>query len=183
MPSKGLEKQREVNRRSYAKHRLDRIAKVQQYRDEHKDEINSRLTVKRQVNPEKYREANRKWYENNPEKWQEYNKSEKRKLISKKCYERARREHPELLRMYAARRRACILQATPTWLIVDDHICIAEYYRIAVELEKITGEKHEVDHVVPLRGKIVCGLHVPWNLQVLPRSEHSHKVKRYRGSE
>ena len=41
-------------------------------------------------------------------------------------------------------------------------------YWLASDLFKVTGEEYHVDHIVPLVGVDVCGLHVPWNLQVLP---------------
>ncbi len=65
---------------------------------------------------------------------------------------------------------------TPVWLTLEDKWIISEIYDLAKLKTKLTGTKWHVDHVIPLRGKIVSGLHVPANLQVI--SEQANKVKR-----
>lgn len=77
-----------------------------------------------------------------------------------------------------AERRAARLQATPAWV---DKTEILAFYAEARRLTKLTGIPHEVDHIHPLRGKLLCGLHVPWNLQVIPRVDNRKKHNRYDG--
>ena len=60
------------------------------------------------------------------------------------------------------------MQATPPWLNYDHKQEIEFTYSLAKECELLTGDQYHVDHIVPLQGENVCGLHVPWNLQVLP---------------
>lgn len=66
-------------------------------------------------------------------------------------------------------------QATPPWVDTLMKAQIREVYRVAYALTKQTGRVHHVDHIYPLRGETVCGLHVPWNLQVLPFDENAEK--------
>jgi 5-methylcytosine-specific restriction endonuclease McrA len=48
-------------------------------------------------------------------------------------------------------------------------------YLEAQRLTKLTGERYVVDHIIPLRSDIVCGLHVPWNLRVMTQEENLKK--------
>lgn len=74
-----------------------------------------------------------------------------------------------------ARRRAAETKATPAWA---NQALISSFYELAREATQRTGIPHHVDHIVPLRGKIVCGLHVESNLQVLPGAENLSKSNR-----
>ncbi len=64
---------------------------------------------------------------------------------------------------------------TPSWLTKEQLQEIENIYFLARDCKVTTGEPYEVDHIVPINGKDVCGLHVPWNLQVLPRDINSSK--------
>lgn len=59
-------------------------------------------------------------------------------------------------------------EATPTWLTSEQKQQIVDIYEHMRDCRAVTGEEYHVDHIVPLRGEDICGLHVPWNLQVLP---------------
>lgn len=75
-----------------------------------------------------------------------------------------------------AKRRAQKLQATPGWA---DLKAIEAIYVEAKRLTEETGVQHEVDHVVPLNGKNVCGLHVEWNLQILTWAANRSKSNKW----
>lgn len=108
------------------------------------------------------------WARNNPHSknaWVIKN-PEKRKEASEKY----RKQNKEYYRQYASLRSRYIKQAKPKWV---DEEKLLEFYKLAVELGL------EVDHIIPLKHDKVCGLHVPWNLQLLTRSENARKSNKF----
>ena len=103
----------------------------------------------------------RKWKQSNPEKAKinDLNRDPVKLHSSKAKYR-------------AARRQAC-----PPW-VDDAHMArIHEVYKLRREISEKTGVAHEVDHIVPLQGKTVCGLHVWWNLRVIPKEENNRRPR------
>lgn len=121
------------------------------------------------------------WKTSNREKCIEYqkfwylNRNDKAKANTraraKARYDRVKGTEKHLsISLAATRRRQCRkIRATPPWV---DHSEINKIY-----LNRPKG--YEVDHIVPLRGKTVCGLHVPWNLRYLPKTENCRRPRHW----
>jgi len=73
-------------------------------------------------------------------------------------------------------RRIRLRNATPAWADLD---AIATIYRCARQLSDRLGVKLHVDHVIPLQGRLVSGLHVPDNLAIVHASSNLVKRNRY----
>ena len=71
------------------------------------------------------------------------------------------------------------MQRTPKWLSDFDLLKMQCYYQLAAMYSKESGQQWHVDHIVPLQGKTVSGLHVPWNLQVIPADENIRKSNKH----
>lgn len=73
------------------------------------------------------------------------------------------------------------IRATPDWLTKYMLEEIRDIYWVASDLSKVSPDNYHVDHIVPLQGNNVCGLHVPWNLQVLPSDINIAKRNTHEG--
>ena len=109
----------------------------------------------------KHRKNNREAYRRSSKAWVDRNKERVRKanLLWNA-------ENRDKMNFYTNMYRASKLKATPKWIneeLVRDMYLEAQYQQM------------EVDHIVPLRGKMVCGLHWEGNLQLLSREENASK--------
>jgi len=131
--------------RSFCKQCVSLYSK--KYHIENREKINARSTAWVAENRARFNERSNRWAKANPEK----------------------------VNARTARRYAAKTQATPKWLSADDSWMIVEAYDLAKLRARVLGGKWEVDHIVPLRGRGVMGLHVPWNLRVVPMSQNRRK--------
>ena len=70
-------------------------------------------------------------------------------------------------------------EATPKWLTPAERLQMRDLYVQARKMTELTRERYVVDHIVPLRGEEVCGLHVPWNLRVITQEENLKKSNKH----
>ena len=137
-------------------------------------------------NPEKAKEWTRKSYHKNKHKRQNIvnSRAARRRRENwedvKQAIYKWRKKNPDYMRAFQARHKKRMRLATPSWV---DHAALLAYYAEANKLTKQTGIPHSVDHIVPIHGKTVCGLHVPWNLQVLTSSSNSRKSNKFNGAD
>ena len=127
-------------------------------------------------NPNFYAE----WYAKNREKDLEKSKLayqanvEKRKEYQRLWSKTNRGTANALGRKYKLKKA----NATPKWLSESQLLHIKCKYQLAAMLNIHGVEAWHVDHIVPIRGKDVCGLHVPWNLRVIPAKDNMTKGNR-----
>jgi hypothetical protein len=142
-----------------------------------KDGLRTDCKVCRREYQKTWRELNKQtiikymqdWYIENKESVLNYRELNKEKISD--YYKKNRDKYNS----HAAKRRASKLNATPRWLTNEDIDVIQSLYNLAKELELKFNVSYHVDHIVPLINDRVCGLHVPWNLQVIPASENLSK--------
>lgn len=134
------EKKRRADREYRKAHASKLRARSRDWREKNAEVLRRRKLEYREANVEKVRAKDREWKRLNPDK-----------VASANARRRAHRKH-----------------ALPRWLSPEQHRAIQRVYAEARRRSEQSGVPHHVDHIVPLVSEEVCGLHVPWNLQVLP---------------
>lgn len=139
--------------------------KANKYYLENKEVALSRVRLYRSTASGSVRRTNQKYYKANKDNRLAYIKQ-------------WRKANPDKVIFYSGLRRSKINNATPSWLSASDKATIFGFYVMAKRLTSCLGIKYHVDHIYPLKGKTSCGLHVPWNLQVIPECINLSKNNR-----
>lgn len=126
-----------------------------------------------------WRRQNYEYHREQCRRWRENNKEQRRRLLAA-----WHRRNPGKASVYTSCRRANKRKAQPLWLSEEQLNQIDALYDEARRLEKVTGQKYHVDHIIPFKAKalvdgkyvhVACGLHVPWNLCILPTKQNLQK--------
>ena len=160
-----------------ATYRAKNLEKLQAY-DRARGKTHS--AVHRLNNPETVKKMKSRYYEKYKSalgpKFAAYRLANKDRL--KAYFAEYKQNNVAKVNVIAAKRRAAKMHRTPVWLTEDDHWMIEQAYELAVLRTDMFGVPWHVDHVLPLQGKTVSGLHVPTNLQVILGVENARKGNR-----
>jgi hypothetical protein len=198
-------KKKEQDRLYYLKNKEKVKAKVKEYRENNLEAVAARNKSYYENNKEKHAANGRKWYEENGDiynakrrvrrvediefrdldrerskQWKQENRE--RYLALQKQY---RQNNPHKVNFHASMKRSRKRNATPNWLTEFDLFVIEEIYDLAILRSKAHGIQYHVDHIIPLKGvdengtHVVCGLHVPSNLRIIPAKDNLEKLNRY----
>jgi hypothetical protein len=128
---------------------------------------------KTEANPNWVKERYAKNAEHYRQKCKEYRAKnpEKQRLIQLASIQKRKPQRAAAERARQARK----LMATPQWLTKQHRDAMEAVYVAARKATELSGFNCHVDHIVPLKGENVCGLHVPWNLRIVSQSYNSKK--------
>jgi hypothetical protein len=171
----------EYSKTQYAKRKDIDLANNKRWRQENPEKELARCQAWREANKEKYIAMCRNWYYSNTERisklaaiWRDNNRA--RMSATARAY---RQNNPGKVRAKKNLREIAKAQRTPTWLSPLDLWMMEEIYILSELRTRLTGVQCNVDHIIPLRGKKVSGLHVPSNLQIIPAKLNFVKGNRH----
>ena len=126
----------------------------------------------------KHPNRHKDWYRENSDKRKLYGRAWRRENRERlrESYKQWAQANKDKVNANIAKRYTLKRHCTPRWV---KQAWIRPFYTAAAHLTKTTGVRHEVDHIVPIRSKIVCGLHVPANLQILTTLENKRKANNH----
>lgn len=163
---------REANKKALA-------AQKASYYSANKQAVSQRSALRYQREREKLLDQTAKWAKDN---------ADKRQVAAKRRYAQNRdvalkhskeyyQKNKSTVYTKTARRRAARISRTPVWA---DQVAIKSYYDVCSFFNELNGYiKYHVDHIVPLQGKNVSGLHVHHNLRVILATENLSKNNRF----
>jgi hypothetical protein len=144
---------------AWAKANPERRAEIRKTWDLlNRDKTNARMKKHRMDYPESYKKAVATWRNNNSTRYAVY------------------------MAHKASMRRAKKLKQTPKWLSEFDLVAIECKYSVCAMFNRYGVERWEVDHIVPLQGTNVSGLHTPSNLRVIPKALNMAKGNKFVGN-
>jgi hypothetical protein len=117
------------------------------------------------------------------EQYQNYQKAYQKTYAKTDVYKAQKSKYAQANKgKFAAKSKkyhASKLKRTPHWLTEDDFWLIEQAYELAQRRSELFGFPWDVDHVIPLQGELVSGLHTPYNLQVIPAQLNQSKSNRF----
>jgi hypothetical protein len=131
----------------------------------------------RQRTVEQRKQYMQEWHAKNADAQIEYRKQYF--LENSNYFKEYRQANKGAINARTRKRQAAKLQRTPAWLTESDHKVIWGFYEVAAMLTKHNAEPWEVDHKIPLQGKLVSGLHVPSNLQLMRSFDNRSKANKF----
>ena len=108
--------------------------------------------------------------------WREKNPNDENTKVCKKTY---RLNNPHKVQAHCAKRRVSKINRIPKWTTEKDLKAIQHIYGLAIDFSKAFNVKYHVDHIIPLQGKLVSGLHIPSNLQIIPAVDNIRKGNKF----
>lgn len=191
------------NKLRYEANKDEILAKQRVYGQLNKEAIAARGKVFREKNKEILRAKKKIYRDANLDKTKAWREANKEDILAKRIANKSiiadkaviyRQVKKEQIKVYGSEyrrankgRRNALLQKyrtakmnrTPIWTTENDIWMMREIYELSELRSRLTRSQWNVDHIIPLQGKLVSGLHVPSNLQVIPATQNIKKYNNY----